>query len=245
MRAIWLAVAILSGVTLPPVASAQAPSPEAIRRALSPIIATHRFQTELPDQTPAPRSETTQPWQAPEAERREQTAPTQDVKPSESPPLVQLLIWLLVIAVIAFVALPAVNELAFRLRRGPVDRSRAAEERREQSAKAGDGMTGDPVAEAHRLAAEGRAAEAIHLLLVAAVRRIEKAGRVRSISFLTNREIAHEVLRDRTGAQAFGRLVALGERIRFAGHDPKDRDVEDSCESYLVFAATMSEAGHG
>lgn len=99
----------------------------------------------------------------------------------------------------------------------------------------------DLLAQADRLAAEGRYGEAVHVLLVGTFGGFAEAGARFVAPPLTSREVlADAPLRDTVKA-ALGELVTVVERAHFAGREIGRRDFERCRDSYRSIAGEIAD----
>lgn len=102
----------------------------------------------------------------------------------------------------------------------------------------------DLLAEADRLAAEGRYSEAVHVLLVGTFGGFAEAGARFVAPPLTSREVlADAPLRDSVKA-ALGELVSVVERAHFAGRTIGRGEFERCRESYRSIAGEIADGAH-
>ncbi len=158
--------------------------------------------------------------------------------------LVKILFWIALIAAAAFLLTPLGRAFLERLAR----QTGMSSEQSDELLDAGPTVEGlvisdDPVAQARALAKEGRAAEAIYVLLLAAVLLLQAQRAASRKETLTNRELLQRVGIGGGVRDAFGALVRAAELIRFGGRDPAMGEVERACEDYLVFRTGLIANG--
>ena len=184
------------------------------------VLADSRYQTEMPEPEVRP-------------ERRPFTIP---------PWLAEIIFWVMIAAVLAMVAY-FLFQLAYDLLRdrSPFQRNRdrpgAAPERVETPVAAAPREV-DPrsLAEADRLAAEGRFSEAIHLLLLVALQRLHRELGARVAPALTGREVLHLPSLPGATVAPLTRMVRLSEINHFGGRTAREPDYRSARDDYLAFS---------
>jgi hypothetical protein len=184
------------------------------------VLADSRYQTEMPEPEARPERAlfTIPPW------------------------LAEIIFWVLIAAVLAMVAY-FLFQLAYDLLRdrSPFqrnrDRSGAAPERVETPMAAAPREV-DPrsLAEADRLAAEGRFSEAIHLLLLVALQRLHRELGARVAPALTGREVLHLPSLPGATVAPLTRMVRLSEINHFGGRTAREPDYRSARDDYLAFS---------
>jgi hypothetical protein len=214
------AATLSAAVSLCPAAAlAQARDDAALRAARDQVLDGGRYQTE----PPAPRE-------------------LPDIEPFDFPPwLAEMLYWgilagvaALVLFFIATLVLDLLkNRTAFKRNReqpgpGTLRVETPPAERR----------TADPgtLAEADRLAAEGRFGEAIHLLLLVALERLRRELGPRVAPALTGREVLGLPALPATAAEPLGRMVQLSEINHFGGRAAAEPDYVSCRADFLRFS---------
>jgi hypothetical protein len=184
------------------------------------VLADSRYQTEMPEPEVRP-------------ERAPFTIP---------PWLAEIIFWVMIAAVLAMVAY-FLFQLAYDLLRdrSPFQRNRdrpgAAPERVETPVAAAPREV-DPrsLAEADRLAAEGRFSEAIHLLLLVALQRLHRELGPRVAPALTGREVLHLPSLPGATVAPLTRMVRLSEINHFGGRTAREPDYRSARDDYLAFS---------
>jgi hypothetical protein len=224
----------VSSLASAPISLAQVPSTEVTAK-IRAIAATRRHQMELPKEQPEPEEPPANPsgfWKFLNrlfgfyAE------------------FVRILFYVFLFAGLAFLIASYGPALVERLqkRREP-DFAEGVE--RDALSPDGEGLhvSSDPVGQAKQLAAEGRTAEAVFVLLLAAVRLFRKTFGLAAKASFTNRELLGRIERSSPARQAFGELVKIAELVRFAGRMPTVSDVDDACRFYQAFETGLSARG--
>lgn len=195
----------LSGAAAPAVAQQAAPSPEAVAESRDRVLGGGAYQTERPQEEAPPRREQLPPW------------------------LVKAILWTAGIVVAAMIAYFLFN-LALELWGS---RFSLLHKRNEPAAETARVETVAPaqrekeqrtLAEADALAAEGRFAEAIHLLLLVAMERLRGELGPRLAPAMTGREVLHLAALPGAAAEPLGRMVALSEIKHFGGREASAPD---------------------
>jgi len=195
------------------------PPAEEVRVKVRAVFADPRYQRELPPHSaPEPSSSSRLPGGG---------AAGQVLVPAVGAvaPLAMLVIYTLVVVAIVLVVVWIVSEVT-RRRRGPKaappaqgDAEGAERGRPEREALPGD---------ATRLAAEGRFGEAIHVLLLVAIRQLAERSRVPVQASRTSRELARLLPLAGDGRKAFEELVRAVELTLFGGVPAGAEDWERS-----------------
>ena len=256
---------MLAGIAIVTLLFAAPPSPEAIGQAQRSVLSDESYQTTWPqeirarrvrprepDPTPGGRGREGRQWQpaerrwtgpAPEGGRgvrpREvpRATPPRDRSGSGDSSVLHFILWLAAIAALALLILAFVRAW----RRTPKD---VVHKQRPQAPppQAPAAALARPLTEAERLAAEGRFADAIHVLLLetlAALRGHTGGGVPES---LTSREVLREVSMPDAAREAMGGLVAAVERSLF-GNRPVDQIEYQRCtESFSAFRHAYESA---
>ena len=206
------------------VVAAMAPqaSPDAVRDAARSILSSSEFQRELPE--------------ASTGETSEVSAPPVSVPDLPAAPLsalsvvAQALMWVLIVVSAGLV-------LAFL-----VHQWRAPG--RDPTDARTDGVTSSAVpdfatvpADAEALAAQGRHAEAIHVLLLATLDEMRRRLSLPMAPAMTSREVAGRVPLPGPAREALRSLVAAAERAWFAGVPAGSADWERCLATYRTFAS--------
>lgn len=223
--ALAVVLAALLLLIAPAAAVAQADSPgfggydsETVRQARDQVLADGSYQTERP----------------------EPEAPPQ-IKPFSIPPwLAKTLFWAVIVIVVALVlfflaslALDLLRNLsAFKRNR---DRPAEGALRIETPPVEPRAVDRRSLAEADRLAAEGRFSEAIHLLLLVALERLHRELGPRVAPAMTGRELLHlPALPDGT-VEPLTRMVQISEINHFGGRHAADPDYRRCRADFLRF----------
>jgi len=182
-----------------------------------------------------------------QTERPQPEAPPQ-IEPFTIPPwLAEILYWTILAAVAALVlfflgnlALDLLrNRDAFRRNR---ERPAAAPQSVETPPLERRGVDAGTLAEADRLAAEGRYGEAIHLLLLVAVARLHHELGPRVAPALTGRELLRLAGMPPRAVEPLTRMVELSELKHFGGRDAAEPDYVSCRADYLRFSGEPTAA---
>mgnify|MGYP003700497277 FL=1 len=219
-----LALLLLVPLLLIPAASAGAQSssfdPAEVRDGRDAVLADSRYQTEMPEaeKLPEPSRFTIPPW------------------------LAEIIFWIVIALAVAMVAY-FLFQLGYDLLRdrGAFKRNRdrpgAAAQRVETPVTAAP-RAADPhsLAEADRLAAEGRFSEAIHLLLLVALQRLHRELGARVAPAMTGRELLHLPALPGATVAPLTRMVQLSEINHFGGRQAREPDYRAARGDYLAFS---------
>jgi hypothetical protein len=147
-------------------------------------------------------------------------------------PLIRVLFWAGVFLIAAFIIYILAQEIAARARhrRAPAPDADAPYQPSRQFAKT-------LLEEADRLAAEGRFAEAVHVLLFRSIEDID-AHRPNAVrKSMTSREIGALSILPAGARAAFAAIAATVERVAFAGRTIGAPEFQDCRAAYRRFAA--------
>jgi hypothetical protein len=224
LPALLLAILLLAPLLFAPAAAVLAQTsgfdPAEVRDSRDSVLADGRYQTEMPEPEVRPERDpfTIPPW------------------------LAEIIFWVMVAAVLAMVAY-FLFQLAYDLLRdrSPFrrnrDRAGAAPERVETPLAAAPREV-DPhsLAEADRLAGEGRFSEAIHLLLLVAMQRLHRELGARVAPAMTGREVLHLPSLPGATVAPLTRMVRLSEINHFGGRTAREPDYRSARDDYLAFS---------
>lgn len=201
-------------------------TPDDIRQAAQDVLSSARFQTELPaDAEPTPTTQIDQ-------ERRWRL----DL-PEGLSGIARLLMWVLVAAGGVLLAIFLINEIGtYRLRTRDGRRTNDVSSADGQAAESRGG-NGASLAEADRLAAEGRYSEAVHMLLLdclAQLRRLRFESTI--VPSLTSREVLGRLTLSERAAGALSAIVSAVELSHFGGRVPGESDYLACRQNYLSVA---------
>lgn len=219
-----LLVALLAGApaAFPAVPAAAGKPPEAaVRR----ILADRKYQREIPGHAASRGTEAAAP--------RHERPPRRPFRISLPDfgglaAIAKVLFWALV-AVIALVLLAWIGNLLFaRFRKagGPLAESVP------EAPPAGAPVAEPTLEEANRLAREGRFGEAVHVLLLASIRRLAERGRRALQPHQTSRELLRSLPLGPESRQAFRDLVVTVEGAHFGGAEIGEGDYARSLDRY-------------
>jgi hypothetical protein len=204
----FLAAALAAALCLAPgAAAAQERTPDEIRQRARSVL-TQDYQKELPEPAPLPRMEF----------------------PIAFGPLAYLALMILVALGVAALIL-AMLWLAGNLRSAK-ERAAAAPGQPGSLAEETAGETGPSLAEAERLAAAGRWSEAVHALLLIAVRRLCARFAIPQASSRTSRELCRALPLQGEAREAFTGLVRTVEVSLFGGAPLGPDDWRTSLERF-------------
>jgi len=214
-----LVLAVLLLMT-PGVAFAQAGAydDEAVRQSRDRVLADGSYQTERPEPEELPRIEpfTIPPW------------------------LAETLLWAVLVGVGALV-LFFLGNLALDLLRNRTafqrNRDRPGEGTLRIETPPAEARTLDraTLAEADRLAGEGRFSEAIHLLLLVALARLQRELGARVAPAMTGRELLHLPALPGGTVEPLARMVQLSEINHFGGRRAGEPDYRNARADFLRF----------
>lgn len=210
----------LAGATLAQTGgSAGGTDDAALRQARDQVLSDSRYQTERPE---------------PEEKL--------DIEPLRIPPwLAEILFWGLLAVVAAFV-LFFLAGLAFDLLRNRDvfkrnrDRSAEAAPRIEMPSVGRRAVDHRTLAEADRLAAQGRFSEAIHLLLLVALERLHRELGPRIAAAMTGREVLRLPALPGGTTEPLARMVQLSEINHFGGRHAAEPDYHRCRADFLRFS---------
>lgn len=193
--------------------------PAQVRDSRDSVLADSRYQTEMPEaETPTEREPfTIPPW------------------------LAEAILWTVVAVILLAVAF-FLFQLAYDLLRdrSPFkrnrDRAAAIPERVETPVAAAREVDPHSLAEADRLAAEGRFSEAIHLLLLVAMQRLHRELGPRVAPAMTGREVLHLSSLPGATVAPLTRMVQLSEINHFGGRAAGEPDYRSARDDYLAFS---------
>lgn len=230
-----LAALVAAGLiaSAPAPARAQTADASRIDEAAKAALSDPRIQTELPGIAkpvvprvrPRPREEG-QPWNLGAGAK--------------------VVLWVVVAiaaAALIYLILKEVSGLRTRWRRKPAGGEAASELTPEAEIEEGDRL----VAEADRLAAQGRFAEAIHLMLVHGLRRLEAEGMAGVRRAFTAREVLRRSSLPRRAKDLLAVIVAAVEFSHFGGRAADAKIYGDCRTAFLSFteAATAARTPEG
>lgn len=219
----WLAAtatALSAAVLLcPGVALGQTRDDAALRAARDRVLDGGRYQTE----PPAPRE-------------------VPDIEPFNFPPwLAEMLFWGILAGVAALVLFFVANLVLDLLKNRTAlrrNREQAGPGTLRIETPAAERRTADAgtLAEADRLAAEGRFGEAIHLLLLVALERLRRELGPRVAPALTGREVLGLPALPTAAAEPLSRMVRLSEINHFGGRAAAEPDYVSCRADFLRFS---------
>jgi len=221
LAGLLLAAALTAGLAaFPQPAAAQAPGygDAEIQDARDRVLGDSRYQTERPETQKLPEFE---PWTLP-------------------PWLAEALFWVLVAAVVAMVLFFLYSLLSDLLQ------NRDAFRRSREGKPAGPARIETPtierrtvdrrsLAEADRLAAEGRFSEAIHLLLLVAMDRLHRELGPRVAPAMTGREVLRLPALPEATVAPLTRMVQVSEINHFGGRAAAAPDYQSCRDDFLRF----------
>ncbi|WP_340119355.1 hypothetical protein [Pelagibius sp. 7325] len=225
MAGLLLATVLTAGLTAALIAGPQRVAAQApgygdaeIQDARDRVLGDSRYQTERPETEKLPDIE---PWTLP-------------------PWLAEALFWLLVAAVVAMVLFFLYSLLSDLLQ------NRDAFRRNRENKAAGPARIKTPtierrtvdrrsLAEADRLAAEGRFSEAIHLLLLVAMDRLHRELGPRVAPAMTGREVLRLPALPEATVAPLTRMVQVSEINHFGGRAAAAPDYQSCRDAFLRF----------
>ncbi|MEM9724303.1 MAG: DUF4129 domain-containing protein [Pseudomonadota bacterium] len=206
-------------------AAAQTPGPR-IEREIDRVVESRRYQTELPEESPPP----------------EPTPPRDPVEPVDLGPLAQILLYGVLAAAAIFILATVFGGRISLARRGAV-RANVVTAQDRAAASPSAAELADAEAEAQTAAAEGRFAEAIHILLLGAIGRLRERNARSAARSFTSREILGRAAFGEGGRAALEALVLAVEISRFGGR-AADRAAYERClEAYRALRRALSGPG--
>jgi hypothetical protein len=240
-----LAVLTILGTTLAPVARAQAGDEPGARART--ILADPRFQRGAAgDETDSPRPASESGSPAEEGELplpRDTPPPVPPVPPAPPVPdevvggtsdLAAAVSWGFLAVAATLLLVWAIR--AWQARRRILDSAAGAPAEKRTATAGGDTAAVTP-ADADRLAAAGRYAEAVHLLLLAVIGQIAERSRRLPAASQTSRELARLLPLRSEARAAFGELVRDVERSHFGAFPAGREDYEANVRRFLTIVA--------
>ncbi|MCG8361076.1 MAG: hypothetical protein MI920_36430 [Kiloniellales bacterium] len=215
--ALWVSIAVAGAVP-----AVRAASDVAVRAAVEEVFADSAIQTEIPQARGVVRAEVRPPLQAPDGLSE----------------VARFLFWVLVLAgagLVVFFIAQALPE-SLRLRRKAASE---AEERREAVNDGALSSLEDALRQADRLAKEGRAGEAVHLLLLASLALLRQRVEPEPPLSWTSREVLRAISLPEQAGQSLSRLVGTTEISRFGGRVCSQESYLDCRRSYETFVAAL------
>ncbi|WP_299620029.1 hypothetical protein [Pelagibius sp.] len=216
----------LAGLVAEPRVSALAQGlsdPERVEESRDQILGSERFQTDRPE--PLDIEVNIEPFQLPAW-------------------LGQAIIWTIVAIAVVMIAVFLYN--AFQNRSGLKlnrDSAQTAPQRVDTPVRAQrKAIDARTLEEADALAAAGRFAEAIHLLLLVAMDHLRRDLGPRIAPALTGREILHLAALPQALAEPLGRMVSLSEIKHFGGRDAAGPDYALCRQDFLAFSGQPAAA---
>jgi hypothetical protein len=213
-----LAVLLLVLSAAPVFAQAGAYDAEDVSRSRDRVLADSRYQTERPEPEQKPQIEpfTIPPW------------------------LAKTIFWAVIVGVAAVVLFFLFNLALDYLRDRTAfkrNRDRPAEVIQRVETPPAERRRADPgtLAEADRLAAEGRFGEAIHLLLLVAMARLHRELGPRVAPAMTGREVLRLPALPGATVEPLTRMVRLSEINHFGGRRAAEPDYRDCRADFLRF----------
>jgi uncharacterized protein DUF4129 len=216
---------LLAGAVASPAAATA--SPDTVRHRVRAALADGRFQRELPAPPRAAARGDGQPapfHPAPRGPGRV-AAPAAPVVAvgGAAATRVGFVFWVLLAAAIGLAVIWTVQAFS-----RPRRRSRASAGGAAREPAAPPAAREPPPSDAARLAAEGRYAEAVHALLLAAIRHLAERSRLAVPPSRTSRELMRTLPLKGDSRQAFAELVAAVERSLFGGAAVGEDDYRQS-----------------
>jgi hypothetical protein len=224
------AVLVSAGLTAaPPNVHAQTADPARIEKAAKGALSDPRIQTELPGIVKPvaprirlrPREPQGQPWNLGAGAK--------------------VVLWTVVAvaaAALLYLIFKEVSGMRVRWRRKPATAGAAGEMTYEEEIDEGDRL----VAEADQLAAQGQFAEAIHLLLVHGLRRLEVDGMGGIRRAFTAREVLRRSSLPRRAKDLLAVVVAAVEFSHFGGRSADAKIYGDCRTAFLSFTEAAAAA---
>jgi hypothetical protein len=240
----WIEVGLvlfMAAVACPaPIHAQSKASDAAIRSTIERLAKSKRYQTELPvpERTTPPR------YTPPNIRMRVRPPDRMRVRPPDMSPgadaagsFMQILLWGFVGVVLLFLLVPLAMRLIeyLRARRaGPIE----ADENLRLTGGA-PAAANDPISRARALAAEGKYAKAVHLLLLHGIAMVQRQDADTQSDALTSREIVRKIRLRARIADALAVMVRAVEISRFGDRDPGPEEFERCCVSFADLEATM------
>ena len=213
---------LVSGLTVSALAQGLS-APQRVEESRDRILASERYQTDRPE--PLDIEVDIEPFQVPHW-------------------LVEAIVWTIVAIAAVMIAVFLFN--AFQNRSGLKlnrDSAQAAPQRVDTPVRAQrKAIDARTLEEADALAAAGRFAEAIHLLLLVAMDHLRRDLGPRIAPALTGREILHLAALPQALAAPLGRMVSLSEIKHFGGREAAGPDYALCRQDFLAFSGQATAA---